>query len=171
MKYSIQIFNITCIILIIAVALFLKPDPRGFGTHSQLLILPCYFQATTGLPCPGCGLTTSFSHIAHGNIEKALLCNIFGPVLFLMMVIFGIYNLLYIITKGKIRLNISNSLQQCFLFSILIGFVINWFFKIYFIFKDNNFESPSSMINSMNNYSFFFMKIKETAIALISRSF
>lgn len=45
--------------------------------------LVCPFRATTGVPCPGCGLTRSFMAIARGHFEEALRMHLFGPVLFL----------------------------------------------------------------------------------------
>jgi hypothetical protein len=60
----------------------LDPDPRGFGTHTQLGLPRCAFQWLTGLPCPACGLTTSFAHLARGEIRAALHANAFGVLLF-----------------------------------------------------------------------------------------
>ena len=37
----------------------LEPDPRGFGTHEQLGLTPCYFQELTGHVCLLCGGTTA----------------------------------------------------------------------------------------------------------------
>src|SRR6185312_12826777 len=45
----------------LVVARGLEPDPRGFGTHTQLGLWPCAFRATTGRSCPTCGMTTSFA--------------------------------------------------------------------------------------------------------------
>ncbi|BCX11887.1 MAG: hypothetical protein KatS3mg067_0825 [Thermosynechococcus sp.] len=50
------------------------------GTPPFLL---CPFWATTGIPCPGCGLTRSFMAIARGNLADALRMHLFGPILFL----------------------------------------------------------------------------------------
>src|SRR3954468_17308327 len=64
------------------VALWLRPDVRGFGTHQQLGLAPCGFSAATGIPCPGCGLTTSFANMAHGHIVNAFGAHLMGPLLF-----------------------------------------------------------------------------------------
>jgi hypothetical protein len=60
----------------------LVPDARGLGTHTQLGIPPCGFLLLTGLPCPACGLTTCFAHLARGQVDRALHANALGLVLF-----------------------------------------------------------------------------------------
>jgi hypothetical protein len=67
---------------VLGVARALVPDSRGFGTHLQLGLPPCGFLALTGLPCPACGLTTCFAHLARGQLALAVHANAFGVVLF-----------------------------------------------------------------------------------------
>lgn len=67
---------------ILAVAAFLAPDPSGHGTHTQLGLPPCGFLLFTTLPCPGCGLTTAFSHMVRGQLTGAIQANPLGVLLF-----------------------------------------------------------------------------------------
>src|SRR5207237_7307937 len=54
---------------VLTVAAWATPDPSGVGTHhSSLHMQPCHFLQTTGLPCPGCGMTTSFAWFARGTL-------------------------------------------------------------------------------------------------------
>jgi len=46
---------------------------------------PCLFKRLTHLPCPGCGMTRSLVHLAHGDLVGALLFNPVGPLLFAML--------------------------------------------------------------------------------------
>jgi hypothetical protein len=69
-------------LIVLGIARLLTPDARGFGTHLQLGLPPCGVLALTGLPCPACGLTTSFAHLARGQLTAALHANAFGVVLF-----------------------------------------------------------------------------------------
>jgi Protein of unknown function (DUF2752) len=62
----------------------LEPSPAGHGTHVQLGLPPCGFLALTGLPCPGCGLTTSFVHLLRGELSAAALANPLGIPLCLL---------------------------------------------------------------------------------------
>ncbi len=69
------------ILTISIIAAALHPDSRGVGTHEQLGLSPCTFLATTGWPCPTCGLTTSVSATVHGQLGRAFKAHAFGPLL------------------------------------------------------------------------------------------
>jgi hypothetical protein len=69
------------------VARQLHPDRRGFGTHTQLGLPPCLFHVWTGLPCPTCGLTTSFAYMARWQITAAFAAHPLGPLLFALTVL------------------------------------------------------------------------------------
>ena len=57
--------------------------PRALSTHTQLGLPPCTFLVVTGLPCPSCGLTTSFSLMVHGDPFPSFRANPAGPILLL----------------------------------------------------------------------------------------
>jgi uncharacterized protein DUF2752 len=62
----------------------LTPARAGFGTHTQLGLPPCGFRALTTLPCPACGLTTAFAHMARLEITSAVHAHVLGFPLFLV---------------------------------------------------------------------------------------
>ncbi len=67
---------------VLGVAAYLEPSPAGLGTHSQLLNLPsCGWIAAMDIPCPTCGMTTAFSHVADGNLLAAVVTQPLGAVL------------------------------------------------------------------------------------------
>jgi len=53
------------------------------GTHQQLGLWPCTFLDVTGVPCPGCGLTTSFAYSVRADVANAARANWVG---FLMVI-------------------------------------------------------------------------------------
>lgn len=69
---------------VLVIARVLTPDPSGFGTHTQLGLPPCFFFQLTSLPCPACGLTTSFAHMARLEITSAMRANVLGLPLFVL---------------------------------------------------------------------------------------
>jgi hypothetical protein len=73
-----------------AVALFvvargLRPAPEGLGTHEQLGLPPCLLFASSGIPCPACGMTTAFAHAARGEPLQALVTQPFAALLALAL--------------------------------------------------------------------------------------
>lgn len=64
-----------------ALAAGLEPDPRGFGTHQRLGLPPCTFRDVCGIPCPSCGMTTSFAHLTRGHVGQAMEANLGGTLL------------------------------------------------------------------------------------------
>jgi hypothetical protein len=70
---------------VLTTARTLTPNPAGHSTHTQLGLPPCGFLVMTGgCPCPGCGLTTAFAHLAHFDPFGAASANPFGIPLFLV---------------------------------------------------------------------------------------
>ena len=68
----------------LAASRWLTPSSTGVGTHEQLGLPPCGMLAWLGIPCPACGLTTSFAHLAHGDVLAALQVHPLGLPLFLV---------------------------------------------------------------------------------------
>lgn len=75
-----------CLAGLLVVARTLQPDPRGFGTHTQLGLPPCAFLTVTGRLCPTCGMTTSFAWLTRGRIAHSWQANPAGCMYALMTV-------------------------------------------------------------------------------------
>lgn len=58
----------------------------GYGYLWPLAEGDCSFQSTYGFFGPACGLTRSFVAIAQGDLLRAVQFNLFGPLLFLLLV-------------------------------------------------------------------------------------
>jgi hypothetical protein len=70
---------------VLVIARALTPAASGTGTHTQLGLPPCGFLHWTRLPCPLCGLTTSFAHMARLEVTSALRVHRLGPALFALV--------------------------------------------------------------------------------------
>ena len=68
-------------VLVTAASVAPDPDRTGVGTHTRLGMAPCGLEVQTGLPCPTCGMTTSFSYFVHGNLLASFYVQPMGFVL------------------------------------------------------------------------------------------
>ena len=73
-------------VAVIAVAIWLSPydadgNPLRYGTHQQLGLPPYTAKEMIGVPCPSCGMTSSFSLLVHGDILNSLKANFAGTIL------------------------------------------------------------------------------------------
>ena len=71
---------------VFAIAVWLKPydeagRPLRLETHLQLGLPPCTFRLVTGVPCPSCGMTTSFALLVRGDVVNSLRANAVGTLL------------------------------------------------------------------------------------------
>jgi len=66
---------------VLATARALRPDPRGFGTHTQLGLGACAFRELAGKPCPSCGMTTAFAWSMRGRVDRAWRANPAGSLI------------------------------------------------------------------------------------------
>ncbi len=79
---------------VLMVAASLHASDAGYGTHTQLGLPACSVQVFTDMPCPTCGVTTAFTHAAHGRLLTAAATQPLGATLALglaMAAIIGAY--------------------------------------------------------------------------------
>lgn len=73
------------LLAVFAIAISLDPYRGGAvwtqGTHRQLGLPPCSLVVLTGLPCPSCGMTTSFALLMHGDVWNSIQANWVGTLL------------------------------------------------------------------------------------------
>src|SRR5205807_1533438 len=77
--------------------------PRRMETHTQLGLPPCTFYKVTGMPCPACGMTTSFALLAHGDMGGSLQAHPIGTLLALFCLALIPWNLLCAV-RGRLYL-------------------------------------------------------------------
>jgi hypothetical protein len=70
---------------VFSVAVWLDPydggSARRMATHRQLGLPPCTFYDVTKLPCPSCGMTTSFALLIRGDVLNSLRANAVGTLM------------------------------------------------------------------------------------------
>ena len=59
----------------------LEASAKGYGTHEQMRMPPCGFLKVSGLPCATCGMTTAFTHAAHGRLFDAFMTQPAGALI------------------------------------------------------------------------------------------
>ena len=119
------------IVAVFGIAVWLKPDPRGFGTHQQLGLPPCTFRSMTGISCPHCGLTTSFCYFVRGQFLSSTKANPAGVLLASASVLILIWSV--VVSIRGIRL-VSQEPGR----DLLVGFgiwvllsIVIWLLRLY----------------------------------------
>jgi len=74
-------FSVLALVGVGVLGFVVDPDPRGFGTHEQFGLAPCRTMEWAGIPCPGCGVTTSVSLLWHGHLWDSFVNQPFGFLL------------------------------------------------------------------------------------------
>lgn len=69
---------------LLATARCLEPAEPGYGTHQQLGLPGCMSRVLWGVPCPACGMTTSWALAARGQWALAANANAGGFLLSLI---------------------------------------------------------------------------------------
>jgi hypothetical protein len=95
--------------------------PRTAETHTQppLNLPKCTFKEITGLPCPSCGMTTSFSLLIHGDLWNSLQANFAGTALACIGLFFVPWSF---VCAWKGRFVLIDSLEMT-LFRLSIAFI------------------------------------------------
>jgi hypothetical protein len=120
------------LLTVFAIALWLNPydedgNPRRMQTHRQLGLPPCTFYQLTHLPCPSCGMTTSFSLLMHGDVINSLRANAVGTLLALLWMSLIPWCL---VSAAKKRTVLLRSVERA-VAALVIGFLglmlVRWF--------------------------------------------
>lgn len=115
---------------VLGLAAYLRPDPRGFGTHQELGFGPCSMILTTGFPCPSCGMTTAFAYTVRGRLGHAFLAQPAGTIFALATIAVALASLWSVGTgRLPVRAPSQRWLHRLFLgfLALLVG---GWGFKL-----------------------------------------
>jgi hypothetical protein len=70
-----MVFMAVLVAGVLGLARRLVPNPRGYGTHTQLGLEPCAFAGMTGKLCPTCGMTTAYAWFVRGRVDRSWRAN------------------------------------------------------------------------------------------------
>jgi len=113
---------------VFAVAWWLNPyeadgSARRMATHQQLGLPPCTFVEVTGVPCPACGMTTSFALLVKGDVANSARANWVGTLLACFCLAFIPWALVSVVRGRPLFVR---SLEKA-LISVLVGLLVLMF--------------------------------------------
>ena len=107
----------------------LRPSKNGLGTHQQLGLPPCTVRVAFGIPCPSCGMTTSWSHFMRGRWTSSIECNAGGFLLAVVTTIVIVRASIAAIHATPVSTNEVNALAVL-LVCVLVVTMIAWILRI-----------------------------------------
>jgi hypothetical protein len=118
---------------VLTIAVLLNPyngdgSAKRMETHRELGLPPCTFYDKTKLPCPSCGMTTSFALLMHGDVLNSLRANWTGTFLALACLIYIPWSLasvwvgrtLYVQSMERLLLILIVGFMACLLLRWLV---------------------------------------------------
>lgn len=116
---------------VLLVAVRLHPSPTGVASHTAMGFDECQFLKRTGLPCPSCGMTTSFSWFVRGNALASLYVQPMGFVLALLTSA-TVWTAFYIAITGKPAHRLMRLIpSRYYLLPLLCFAAIAWGWKMF----------------------------------------
>ncbi len=117
---------------LLSVAAWLEPSPTGVGTHTQLLPLQsCAWISYADMPCPTCGMTTSFAHAADGHLIRSFITQPMGCLLAVGTAA-AFWVALYIVLTGSPIWRVFQSMWRPIVVWILGALLLGaWGYKIW----------------------------------------
>lgn len=124
------LISLACL-AVLCLAVYLVPSPEGVGTHTALGLQQCAFLARTGIPCPSCGMTTSFSWFVRGNLIASVYIQPMGAMLAFLSAM-TVWAAGYSAISGRAVHRVVLSMPRRYHFVPLLALsLIAWAWKIY----------------------------------------
>jgi len=83
----------------------------------------CLFRMTTGLPCPGCGMTRAWCELCHGHVGASLALHPVGFLLGAYLVWYAVSCTGFVVAGRRLALG-GKRVQQAALLVLLVHFVV-----------------------------------------------
>jgi hypothetical protein len=123
---------------ILFAAVRIAPSRDHLGTHRQLGLPPCGFLATTGFPCPTCGMTTAFAFLIRGQLGEALRSSVFGSALAVATAVAALIALNCAAVGRYPNLNWYRIDAVKLVYALALFLVLSWGFRIVFGLADGS---------------------------------
>ncbi len=134
---SYLIILIFCSVILGGAAILNPSTPEAPSLQVGKITLPntCIFRATTGLPCPGCGLTRSMVAAAHGHLAVSFSHHRLGLLTLFYVFLQFVFNLCYLsIPKWRMPLSRYIKLLHKGIILLAVLFFLNWVLTLISIF-------------------------------------
>jgi hypothetical protein len=116
---------------VLILAASIRPSTAGVGSHHQLKMARCGMLERTGIPCPTCGMTTSYAWLVRGNVAASLYVQPMGTF-FGLVTAMGVWVGFYIALTGVPALRALRPITQVNWVVPLVGAIIlAWAWKIF----------------------------------------
>ena len=117
--------------VVLTMARWLSPSPNGWGTHQQLGLPPCFFHQMTGIPCPTCGMTTSFAHTVRLHFYEAFITQPFGLLACLLTMALLPLSVLLMQRRVPWMKVLTARGSNAVMYLLVALFVLAWVYKIW----------------------------------------
>jgi hypothetical protein len=115
---------------VLIIARILQPSAQGIGTHEQMGLPPCAFHHLTGIPCPSCGLTTSFAYAARLDFIASLTTQPFGLIAFCLMLFCIPLSIFLIRRRTAWDEFIHARHSDKVIYALIVFYFLSWFYKL-----------------------------------------
>lgn len=130
---------------VLALAAYLDPKGRAYGTHADLFLTgPCGMLVMTGLPCPTCGMTTSFAYFMRGQWLRAAYVQPAGFLLALGTVVTAIVAAWALVRGRWPTLGLWRVSPYRLFLGLLVVLLGAWVFKIVTGLADGSLPYPGT---------------------------
>jgi hypothetical protein len=129
-RYHWVMLGLSVAVIVLACLLSVRGDQRVEfgGLHGWPIPELCQSKALFGIDCPGCGLTRSFIHLAHGDVAASFQRHRLGWLVALFVVLQIPYRV-WAIFSG-LSAPLGNKLPWAGMWIVVLLLMANWFVKL-----------------------------------------
>lgn len=116
----------------LVIAASLTPAAQGMGTHTSMGLPACGFAIMAQIPCPSCGMTTSFAWAARGDLLSSLIAQPMGMVLALAAAMTAVAGIWAALTGAPVQRPLGSVLLRPLAGWIAVALLLGaWGWKIW----------------------------------------